>query len=251
MPARNPLTDLMRRFTRLEQPFPSHEERLGAFTSFNRLPAAAVATTADLDMITLGTGTEVITRSTLGGINIQTQASTPADNDNAMVIPAATGTGMYRVTSATSQIMFFSRLRMASIANLTVSAGVDENQTAVYPDGTAGEGAIFVFDPTSAITMSGITSAQHAANWIAHYKIGGVDSYINTGIAVVAATDYKLAITIGTDLKPRYFINGTGVGTGAALTTAKTVGAKVGVQTETAAQKDIDVRFVKMSVTMS
>lgn len=253
MPARNPLADALRRLCKLELPGDSFEEpRLSYFTNFARLPATAVAATSDFDFITLGTGTEVIARATSkGGINIKTQASTPADNDNAMIIPAATGTGMYQITSATSQIRFFTRLSITTITSVTVSAGVDENQTTVYPDGTAGEGAMFVFDPGANITMSGITAAQQAANWICHYKIAGADVYINSGIAVVAATEYRLSISIGTDLKPRFYLNGASVGTGAALTTAKTVGAKVGVQTEGAAQRDINVRYVKMSAAIA
>ena len=54
------------------------------------VPAAAVATGTSKLMVTVGTGTEVVAKADKGGVNIKTQATTPAQGDNALLAAVAT-----------------------------------------------------------------------------------------------------------------------------------------------------------------
>lgn len=211
---------------------------------FNLLPAASATAGKDDLMFTVGTGTEVIARATKGGINVKTQASTPADNDNAILIPA-TSSNMYTALTAVSQPRFTTRVNLTQITELFFSAGFDENITSPDPAGTAGDGAKFYFDPAGE-NSTGLAAGTRA-NWILSHKIAGADTFIDSGIPVQIARDYELEIQYGVDLKPTYYIDGVNVGTGAAGTTTAVIGAVIGVQINAgspAGQKDFDVRYV-------
>jgi len=91
-------------------------------TVFELLPAAAVAAGKDAYLLTLGTGTEVLARAAKGGVNVKTQATTPADNDNHMLIPVASSMMIVPIT-AVSQPRFGTRVNLTQITELIFSAG--------------------------------------------------------------------------------------------------------------------------------
>lgn len=217
------------------------------FTPFNLLPAASAAATADAFFLVSGTGTEVIARASFGGVNLKSQASTPADGDNVLLFPAASGTGGYSVMRAQTQPRFETRVAINTITAMFASFGFNENVTDADPTGTAGDGAMFVFDPTGEFTST-LTSDQRA-NWAIAQKVNGTDTFTATSVPVVAGVDYELVITIGEDLKPKFYINGVLVATGTALTSGDTVGAFVGLELTATpgGQKDVDVRYIRVN----
>lgn len=214
--------------------------------AFDLLPAAAVAAGADPVTISLGTGTEVIARAAKGGINVKTKSSTPADNDNAMIIPVTGAASIVPIT-AVSQPRFGARVNLSQITELVAGAGMDENITSPVGSATAGDGAQFYFDPAGEVT-TGLATATRA-NWILAQKVAGADTYIDSGIAVIAGKDYQLEIIWGADLKPSYYIDGVLVGTGVANTASAAVAPVVGLQINAgspAGQKDMDIRMVSV-----
>jgi hypothetical protein len=219
----------------------------GFATSFPLLPAAAVAAGTEKNLIALGTGTEVIARSAKGGVNVKTQATTPADNDNALLIGIANTYSVLPIT-ARSKIFFSTRVNLTQITELVFGAGLDENLTSPIGAATAGDGAQFYFDPENEVNHS-LDSAAHD-NFILATKVNGVDAYLDSGVRVIAGRDYELAIQIGEDLKANYYIDGKLVGTSvASLTSGDSVGAVIGVQINAnppAGQKDFDVRYVEV-----
>lgn len=214
----------------------------GGFTRFANPPGTSMTAGKDELLITLGTGTEVVARSTKGGINVKTQASTPADNDNAMLIPVA-GNGMYAPITAAAQPRFRAAVKLTQITQLVFGAGLDENITSPIGSATAGDGAQLIFDPADEFSLGA------PANWIAALKVAGVDTYIDTGVPVVAGKYYELEIVYGADRKPKYYIDGVLVATGATAGTATTiVGAVVGLQCSGTpdTQKDFDCLYVEV-----
>lgn len=222
----------------------------GFLDTFNLLPAAAVAAGTSKFLITLGTGTEVIARAATGGVNVKTQATTPADNDNAFLLGIATTASSIPI-SAKSRIRWAARVSLTQITEIVFGAGLDENLTSPVGTATAGEGAQFLFDPAGENTaLTTALGAAALANFILSTKVNGVDTYVDSGVAVQAGRDYELAIEIGADLIANYYIDGVSVGAGVtALTDGDTVSTVVGVQINAASpagQKDINVRYVAM-----
>lgn len=203
----------------------------------------------DLLGVVTGTGVEVVTRSTLGGVNLKTQASTPADGDTVYYAPT-TNSGLTVPITASSRPTFTTQVRIGSTALTTLFAsfGFNENPTDADPTGTAGEGALFLYDNSSTKEVTtGLTTAQHA-NWILAHKVNSVDTFTATTIPVVAGRDYELEIRIGEDLAARFYIDGVLVGTGPALTSGDSVSAFAGCElTATpAGQADIDIRYIQV-----
>lgn len=223
---------------------------MGATTNWALLPAAAVAAGSDKFFTTVGTGTEVVAKVTDGGVNIKTQASTPADEDNAM-LAAVANTAFHEAVTATSKIIFDTIVNITTITEVIASFGLSENVTDAMPSGTAGEGALFLFDDTTtaARETTGLTAAQHV-NWILAHKVNGADTFTATSVPVVADQDYHLQIKIGADLKAKFYIDGVYVGTGPALTSGDTVKAFLAIETkltDAAGQRDFDCRYVGMT----
>lgn len=217
-----------------------------ARTVFNNLPAASLAAGKDEMLVSLGTGTEVIARSTKGGVNVKTQASSPADNDNAMLVAVAANAMNCIITSA-SKPRFSCRVALTQITELFASLGMDENLTDPNPAGTAGDGAKFLFDPGKELNAAAATGTE--ANWVMTQKKAGADTYTDTGVPVIAGREYELEIAWGADLKPEYYIDGKLVGTGVANTANAVVGVVCGVQINAASpagQKDIDIRYISL-----
>ena len=222
----------------------------GFFTTFGLLPAAAVAAGTDKFLITLGTGAEVIARAAKGGINVKTQATTPADNDNSMLIGIANTASQMPIRTA-SRIRWSARVSLTQITELVFGAGLDENITSPIGTATAGDGAQFLFDPAGENTaLATALGASALNNFILSTKVDGVDAYLDSGVRVVAGRDYELAIAVGDDLKATYYIDGVAVGTSvAALTSGDSLSTVVGVQINAASpagQKDFDCRYVSM-----
>lgn len=216
-----------------------------AVSVFNNLPnATSAAAGKDELLVSIGTGTEVIARAAKGGVNVKTQVTTPADNDNAMLVGLANNGTNVPITSV-SKPRFSTRISLSQITGLQASFGFDENLTAVDPTGTAGDGAKFCFDPGKEITTGLAAGAEN--NWILSQKKAGVDTFIDSGVPVAAGQVYELEIVYAEDLKPSYYIDGVLVGTGVANTASATVGVVLGVQVNdasTPAQKDFDCRYV-------
>ena len=141
-----------------------------ALTTFELLPAASLAAGKEPLLVTLSDGstTEVIARSSKGGVNVKTQASTPADNNSAFVVSVAANAMNVPIT-ATSQPFFACRVSLTQITQLFASFGLDENLTDPNPAGTAGDGAKFVFDPGNELSMgleavSGVAASSLTAS---------------------------------------------------------------------------------------
>jgi len=210
------------------------------FTAFDVLPSTTAAAGANQLLVSLGTSTEVIARSATGGVNVKSQASTPADDDNAMLIPVA-GNAMFAPITAVARPRFRTLVKLTQINQLQFGAGLDENITTPIGSATTGDGAQFIFDPENELTLGAATK------WIAAQKIAGADTYVNTGVTVVAGKYYELEIALGADKIPLYYINGALVATGAAaLTGTSPIGAVIGLQCSGTpdTQKDFDCVYV-------
>ena len=219
-------------------------------TNFAELPAAAVAAATDKLLITVGTGTEVIARSTTAkgrGVNIKTQVTTPADADNVLLLPP-TGGGFINAVDDLTLIRFSTKLSLAQITLMLASAGLSELLTDPNPTETAGEGALFLADPEETVT-TGLTAAQHA-NWILAYKVAGVDTFAATTIPLVVDRPYDLDVQLNEDLTASMYINGVLVGTSPALTDGDAINPFIALETNTGAQRDADVRFVMFGPTV-
>jgi len=244
--------------------------RIRGFTNFEKLPnvVGSIGVTTDLQLVEIGTGTEVIARAASGGVNLKSQVTTPADGDNVQLYPAATTTLMNTTIRAGSTPRFLTVLRMNTITAVFCSAGLDENAASndVDPSGTAGDGAAFLFnagiaaeltvDPAlvaGAANLNGaadcqVVPASPYTYWMCHQKVAGADTYIATNKKMIAGQDYELKIEWGTDRKPRYYIDGDLVGTGVANTADALVGVNIGLELTATpgGQKDMDVRFVEL-----
>lgn len=229
----------------------SGRTRLTYSDQFEMLPAlTAVAAGNDPYFFTIGTGTEIPAKNTTGGINLKTQSTTPADNDNISL--QATGNSAFKSIpiTATSLIVWTSRVSVTALIEEVVVAGLVETYptTDILPKTVAGEGAQFMFDPGDE-SASGLT-APFVGNWILAHKVNGTDTYTDTDVPVVAGQDYELRIEIGADLKASYYIDNLYVGQGPALTSGDTLSSLHGIQINAASpagQVDMDVRYLTMS----
>lgn len=216
-------------------------KRTGFLTTFPLLPATTQAAANEKFLITSGTGTEVASVATKGGV-LMTSGGSSADQ--AMLI-GVTATASRVALSATNLVRFAAKVSLAAITSLFGSFGLNENVTDPDPTGTAGDGAAFLFDPDATIT-TGLTAGQHA-NWILAHKVNGADTFTATTIPVEAGRDYILEVKIGTDLIASYYIDGVLVGVSPALTSGDSVSAFLGVEATTAATKSFEARAVSMS----
>lgn len=193
---------------------------------------------------TSGVGNEVIGRAAAGGVRLTTQASTPADNDDAM-IAGITGTNHAVLINANTKVHFHTAVAFPAITALVAAAGLNEEPDSCQPGDCSGDAAFFLFDPGEDVT-TGLTTAQHA-NWIVVQVVAGSATYTATSIAVAVDQYYDLRIEYNQDRKPLFYIDGELVATGAAQTDAQTLRSHVGVETTAAAQKSIDIGFVDVS----
>lgn len=218
------------------------------FTAFGLVPAlTTLAAGKDPLLVTIGTGTEIPTKSVTGGANIKTQATSPADNDNALLVGVSGSPSFVTWNLTAGSVIaprFRTRVRLNQITELVFGAGLDQNITNPVSSATAGDGASFQFDPGAEVAMH----ANQTTNWILAQKKNGTDTYIDSGVAVLAGVDYELEIRWSAALIPSYYIDGVLVGTGVAQTDDIAVGVNIGVQINgtPSGQKDFDVRYVQL-----
>lgn len=213
----------------------------GLCTAFELLPASSVAAGTDKNF-TLGGTSAISARGAGGGVTLTTKSSSPTTGDQSYLTPVASTYGIHAVTAQTLP-RWFGTVTIPTITTLVVAAGFCENATDPDPTGTAGEGAMFLFDPGDTVTTAGVTTEQHA-NWILAHKVNGVDTFTATSIPVVAGESYRLKIIIGIDLTAKFYINDVLVGTGPALTSGDSVKAFVGVETKASAQRSVTLGYL-------
>jgi hypothetical protein len=217
---------------------------IGALENFELLPAASVAAGTAKLVNTVGVGTEVVARAASGGVRLTTQATTPADNDDAMVVGVAT-TGHDVLVNANTKVHFHAAVSLPQITACLAAAGLAEVINSIQPGDETGDAAFFMFDPGEDVT-TGLTTAQHA-NWILVQVIAGTATYTETSIQVNVDQQYDLRIEYDKDRKPTFIIDGETQSTLSAQTDAQSLHSKVGVETTAAAQKSIDVGFIDVS----
>lgn len=220
------------------------------FEDFAQAPQlnAAVGIAANVDWECIGeadlASTDVIFAEK-GGINISTPATTPAANDHAEIRPhldtlqsAWAKAGLW---GSENSVQFETQVRVTSIVACCVLVGPREDTTIpadMEVHGSDDNGAFFFF--TDDATVGSV-------NWQTVENIGGADTKTSTGIVCAAATDYNLQIRIDSGRRPSYYINGTYIRTGAALTNAVDFIPFIAVMTDTNAVKTMDIRHVRMS----
>lgn len=217
------------------------DSQLRSFTYFELLPAAAVAAGTEKLFTLKGANTPVAAQSTTGGLSLTTGAA----NTNMAAVGAVAATGMTNGVTATNNLRFSTRVNLTTIAALLAGFGLDQTPADVNPTAAGGDGATFIFDPTILLASGLPAAAQN--NFILFTKVGGAATYLDSGIKVIAATDYDLGIEIDGNLQPNFFINGVLVGVGPALTAAVNLGVIAGVKTLEAVLKNCHIRFTKLS----
>ena len=208
-------------------------------TSFEQIPVATAPTAvADHYFIrNTGVGTPAYTRATKGGLKLTTSALA---SDATLLVGVAL-TPFQTALSATNTLRFESIVSIPTLTSVFVRVGATNSASATDPAGVGGTDAVdFIFDSSG--TLGGA-----AANWIAATRVGSTTAYINTGIAVVADQDYELAVEFGTDMIPKYYIDGALVATAVLPLTAVTLVAQVGVKTTTALARDLNIRQALVS----
>lgn len=218
---------------------------LSDLDTFPLLPVTSAVTAAS-DKIYLVTGTnaanaDVTQDAAEGGINVATHGSSA---DQTMLAGIASTRAQNQI-NAGSRIVFEARVCVNQLTACFGSVGLNENVTDPDPTGTAGEGAMFLFDPTDVglTTDTGLTAAQHA-NWVLCHKVNGADTFTATSVPIIAGKDYTLRINIGADLKALFYIDDVLVGTGPALTSGDSVRSFLGIEATAGAVKSFDVRYV-------
>lgn len=226
---------------------PYFKHLLHTFDCFDLLPVitTVVATSAKYCLV-VGTNavSADVTQSTTGGASLATHG---ASGDSTLVAGVA-ATGWALPITATNLLAFRTRVMLASIASVIVSAGLNGTRAAadIDPTNAAGEGACFLFDPGVTVT-TGLPAAAQQNNWILCMKVAGADTFIDSGVPVVANRDYDLRIVVGTDLKPVFYIDEVKIAVGAAAhTSGQTEGILIGIKATTAAVKTLHVRYASL-----
>lgn len=223
------------------------------------LPIASQGAGTSYNFDLTGTGTvPAPTFSARGGILMLTRSASAADNDRAGLYPLAGSTWGRNLNVADNKTF-----RLETV----VQAGADITETAIAfgfkltdpaVDGGTGSAiwgtdanqALFLFE-TDAITLSPTTEniAAGMTTWYTLASVAGVDDATNTGVTVAASTNYLLAVEIGTDRIPRFFINNIQVAVG---TTALPTNADlhpfftIASRASAGAQKSHTIRYVKL-----
>lgn len=189
--------------------------------------------------------------------------------------------GQFKVLSVTSVLIFTIEVGDVGLQNSTTRIGDTTSGSAVVGslDSTAGlrigdqvsgtgvqaAATILTVDSATQITLSSTASATGTditltfngngsgspiinwhSNWILHQKVAGADVFYKTNVPVLANVDYYLHLEFDELLIPRWYINGTQVGTGTAGTADASVGVVIGLEATATpgGQKNMDVRYV-------
>lgn len=212
---------------------------VGITTTFELLPATAVAAGTDSFFLLTGTSAVAAAQAATGGVQLVSNTT------NATCLAGVLTSGMSATIRAASEIEFYTRLNLAAVTAVVASAGLQETTTAnsTDPTATAGEGALFLFDPTVTVS-TGLTTAQHL-NWILAHKVNGADTFTATTIPVAAGVDYELRVKIQPNLTAFYYINGVYVGVGPTLTSGDIVRGFAGAK-GTAAAQTLTIRYASL-----
>jgi hypothetical protein len=178
-----------------------------------------------------------------GGIRIETVG---ADADSGIILakPTIDTNNLQSALAACNwdsrnQMLFYANIltgpEAADITNCRIWAGWKLTNTSVTA--TDADQAFFRFE-------NGVNDGQ----WEAVTSVGGTDDEHDTNITVAAASLYRLLIIVDADRIPYYYINGTLVETGSALTALNTFEFYIGVMADGAAEaKELDVRNFMVS----
>jgi hypothetical protein len=208
---------------------------------FSRRPAlnASLGAAFNLDFELLGSNAsndDVTYSAASAGIQLQTDG---ADNDSCIILPhldtnQTAWTGCQWGTE--NQVQWECMIRTdASIADVGIWAGLKLTNVPDYADDA--DQVYFLYD--SSDDAGALTTN---ANLHAVYSVGGTDYITDLGIAVAAATNYRLAITIDSDRKASVFVNGVQYSLTQATTAGgATVSPAKGVAKSVALTNDIDL----------
>ncbi len=222
-------------------------KRFKYFNNFPLPPAASTALTTDTQFLTDGTGTEVVAMSLRGGVNLKTQATTPATGDYVALVPTTTCLVNKCLGSARSPT-WRARVCLSQITLQAFSCGMIQTANArLSPDPTVetADGVRFIHDPTNAYS-----SGKNTANWLICTTVNSVETWYDTGMLAVAATDVEFAIRVDDQRIPHYLINGLEVYAGPQLQDAKLFIPQAVVKVidaGTPVQHDFDIRFVEVT----
>lgn len=187
--------------------------------------AEATREIADPDFEVLGTNATSgsVTYNAEGGITLTTAG---ADNDQVILCPHldANQTAWTQVTWGTDkEARWECHVKTgASIAAMILWLGLKLTNTPTVATDA---------DQAFVRYQNGVNSGKFQAC----YSIGGTDTEADTGITVAVSTEYHVLVTIDADRVPRFWINGTLVATGTALTDATDFIPYIGVQASGAA----------------
>lgn len=182
-----------------------------------------------------------------GGVTLTTAG---ADNDQALLSPATVnttvqvsnwggttgGSGVAPWLSA-KEIGFEAIISLSSIADVQIQVGYKLTTTPTLA--TDADQVMLSFDTESAV---------NAARWRCVTSVANVDTDTvesNGAFTVAAATDYRLAIRVGSNRQPTFFINGVYVGAGPALTTPMAFIPVVALQALAGAAKAFTIRRLR------
>lgn len=255
MPARNPLTAQVTRVARIFSPLGATDGKW--FTMADTLNQLPTATASDSTTVAVGTHPEFVVSSSTanaatrtfpavltgrGGITITTAN---ASGDSARLRGAATSRYVNIIPSSTVAVEIEGTIRTPSaITTMAIYWGLKKT-TANETYTTDADEAFFVYDTTSAGTGASL------ANWNTYHRVATgtpVITDLGTSYAVAVSTAYRFRIYIGTDLKPRFYINNALVRTETtALTAATTYLFVAGVISRTTATRSIDVTDIRVS----
>lgn len=191
--------------------------------------------------------------------------------------------GQFKVLSITSSLIFTIEVGDVGLPNPITRTGTTTNGSAVVPsmsstanlrvgDNVTGTGitagtTVLTVDSSTQITLSAVATASTTgvtltfdgtgtgspivnwhSNWILHQKVAGADVFYKTNVPVLADVDYYLHLEYDELLIPRWYINGTLVGTGTAGTADASVGVVIGLEATATpgGQKNMDVRYVSV-----
>lgn len=248
MTARNPLTEFVRRLLLLETPYGDIQNRYELFENFTQVPGvnADITVAKNLNFEILGAGTPLSAQQAYnadGGVTITTDTATSADGDQAVLFPHqdTLQTVWNAALDPADQPRFETVIELNSIADIVVWAGL--KLTVASDEATDDDSAYFIFDVNGDYTTA-------SGNWKVNVSVNGTDVTTDLGTNYAAATGGKvrLGITIGSDKRARFYINGTLVHTAAtAFDGGEALKPVVGVETDTTAAKSLDVYWVRTS----
>jgi len=188
----------------------------------NAAEATRMIVDPEFELLGTNASSDDCTYNPEGGLKFETDG---ADNDQCIILPHldASQSAWTGITWGTDkQVEWTCHLQTgSSVALVTLWAGLKLTNTSVVA--TDNDQAFF------RVTAAG--------NWSCIYSIGGVDTTVDSGVAVAASTEYRLRVQINSSRIARFFINEELVATSTALTDTTDLIPYVGIHANTAAAK--------------